>query len=186
MITQTTHASSSMVQWSLPTDYTKPRWYAAYTRAQHEKQVALQLDERNVEHYLPLYEVVRQWKDRCKRVRMPLFPGYVFVRIPLLNRLDVLRIPGVVHLVGFNGSPTALDDEEVESLRCALAQGVGAQPHPFLTIGRRVRITTGPLAGLNGILLRQKKSSRLVVSLDLIQRSVAVDIDAGDLEPAIG
>lgn len=185
MITQTIDTGSPMVQWSLPTDYTKPRWYAAYTRAQHEKQVALQLDERTVEHYLPLYEAVRQWKDRRKRVRMPLFPGYVFVRIPLLNRLDVLRIPGVVHLVGFNGTPTALDDEEVESLRCALACGVGAEPHPFLTIGRRVRITAGPLAGHEGILVRRERNLRVVLSIHLIQRSILVQINSESLEPLI-
>ena len=181
---QTTHTGSSVEQWSLPADYTEPRWYAAYTRAQHEKQVALQLGERALEHYLPLYEAVRNWKDRRKCVRMPLFPGYVFVRIPLLNRLDVLRIPSVVHLVGFNGTPTPLGDDEVEGLRCALAQGVGAQPHPFLTIGRRVRITAGPLTGHEGILVRRKRNC-VVLSIRLIQRSILTQINSESLEPLI-
>ena len=184
-MTQAIHTGSSVEQWSLPTGYTEPRWYAAYTRAQHEKQVAIQLGERAVEHYLPLYEAVHEWKDRRKRVTMPLFPGYVFVRIPLQNRLDVLRIPSIVHLVGFNGTPTALGDEEVESLRCALAQGMGAQPHPFLTVGRRVRISAGPLTGHEGILVRSERNLRVVLSIHLIQRSILVQLNSESLEPLL-
>jgi transcription antitermination factor NusG len=183
METQTVNIGSSVEQLGLPLDYLESRWYAAYTRAQHEKQVAQQLEVSGVTHYLPLYETVHRWKDRSKRVQLPLFPGYIFVRIPLGNRLDVLRIPSVVRLVGFNGAPVALAEEEVESLRRALVEGVHAEPHPFLRVGRRVLVTSGPLAGREGILKRRKGSARVVLSTELIQRSILVDIEASAVVP---
>jgi transcription antitermination factor NusG len=164
----------------------RPHWYAAYTCAKHEKRVAAELGMREVEHFLPLYSSVRRWKDRRVQLDLALFPGYVFVRLALSERLRVLQIPSVVRLVGFGGLPTALPDEEVEILRKGLCQGLRAEPHPFLTIGRRVRITAGPFAGLDGVLKRKKSGLRVVVSLELIQRSVAVDVDAADVRPATG
>lgn len=160
----------------------QPRWYAAYTCPRHEKSVAEQLTGRGVEFYLPLYETVSRWKDRRVRLSLPLFPGYVFVRIPLCERLRVLGVPSVVRLVGFNGRPAPLPEEEIQSLR----NGLGAlrtEPHPFLKAGRRVRIVQGPLQGLEGVLLRRKGRCRLVISLDLIQRSICVDVDADSLQP---
>src|SRR5439155_16724570 len=100
----------------LQTEYMEPRWYAAYSWANHEKRVAEQLGQRSVEHFLPLYECVRQWKDRRTRLQLPLFPGYVFVRLALRDRLRVLQIPSVVRLVGFSGLPSALPDEQMEAL----------------------------------------------------------------------
>jgi transcription antitermination factor NusG len=170
----------------LPTAYREQRWYAAYTSANHEKRVVLQLMQRSVEHFLPLYDSVRRWKDRKVHLQMPLFPGYVFVRVALRDRSQVLQVPGVAKLVGFNGMPTALPEAEMEALRTGLAGGVRAEPHPFLAVGRRVRITAGPFAGLEGILKRKKSSLRVVVSLELIQRAVAVDVDAADVRPAVG
>jgi transcription antitermination factor NusG len=164
----------------------QPHWYAAYTCAQHEKRVAAELGMREVEHFLPLYSSVRRWKDRRVTLDLPLFPGYVFVRLALRDRLRVVQIPSVVRLVGFGGLPTALPDEEMEILRKGLCQGLRAEPHPFLIIGRRVRITAGPFAGLEGVLKRKKSSLRVVVSMELIQRSVAVDVDAADVRPAAG
>lgn len=164
-------------------DYFELRWYAAWTRSRHEKTVAEQLERKSVETFLPLYETVRQWKNGRHRVALPLFPGYAFVRIALRDRLEVLKVPGVVRLVGFNGTPTPLGDEEIESLRRALAEGVRAEPHPFLTIGRRVRITAGPLQGAEGILIRKKGAFRVVLSIDLIRRSVAAEVDSSRLEP---
>jgi len=158
------------------------RWYAAYTRANHERRVADQLAERTVEYFLPQYESVRKWKDRRVRLQMPLFPGYVFVHLALQNRLKVLQVPGVAYLVGFGGLPTALPETEMEIMRSGLSQGLRAEPHPFLSVGRRVRITSGPFAGLKGILKQRKNSLRVVVSLELIQRAVAVDVDAADVE----
>jgi transcription antitermination factor NusG len=166
----------------LPSDYALPRWYAVYTAANHEKRVHEQLGQRSVASFLPLYETVRRWKDRRKRLELPLFPGYVFVRLALVDRLRVLQIPSVVRLVGFNGQATPLSDEEIEGLRNGLAKGVLAQPCPFLTVGRRVRIKSGPLEGRQGILLRRKAGLRVVLSIDLIMRSIVVDVEAKDVE----
>ncbi|SRR6266478_3198701 len=166
----------------LPAEYVEQRWYAAYTSANHEKRVAEQLGVRSVEHFLPLYESVRRWKDRRIKLQLPLFPGYVFVRLALRDRLQVLQVPGVAKLVGFNGAPAALPSEEIEALRASMANGVHAEPHPYLTIGRRVRVRAGSLAGLEGILVRRKNRARFVISLDLIQRSVAVEVDGSEVE----
>jgi transcription antitermination factor NusG len=148
--------------------------------------VAAQLDVRAVEHFLPLYGSVRRWKDRRVKLELPLFPGYVFIRLALRDRLRVLEIPSVVRLVGFNGQPAALPNEEMEILRTGLSQSLRAEPHPFLTVGRRVRITGGPFTGLEGVLTRKKSSLRVVVAVDLIQRSVAVDVDAADVQAMAG
>jgi len=156
-------------------------WYAAYTCANHEKRVAEQLAERSVEHFLPLYESVRQWKDRWMHLQLPIFPGYVFVHFALRDRLRVLKIPSVANLVSFNGTPAVLPEAEIEALKKGLERGIQAEPHPYLNIGRRVRITAGPLEGLEGMLVRKKNSWRFVLSLDLIQRSILLDIDAGSL-----
>lgn len=164
-------------------DQTAARWFAAYTCANHEKRVREQLEQRWVESFLPVYESVRRWKDRRVRLEMPLFSGYVFVRIAAVNRLHVLQIPGVVRLVGFNGQLAPLPDEEIESLKRGLAAGVRAAPHPFLRIGRRVRMRSGPFEGREGILLRRKGKLRLVLSIELILRSVVIDVDAADVEP---
>jgi len=162
------------------------RWYAAYTCANHEKRVAAELGARDVEHFLPLYSSMRRWKDRRVQLDLPLFPGYVFVRLALCDRLRVVQIPSIVRLVGFGGFPTALPDTEMEILRSGLSQVLRAEPHPFLSVGRRVCITGGAFAGLEGILKRRKSNLRVVVSLELIQRSVAVDVDAADVRPAVG
>src|SRR5260370_13585925 len=167
----------------LPADYLELRWYAAYTCANHEKRVREQLEQRSIESYLPVYKTVRRWKDRQMRMQLPLFPGYVFVRMALVDRLRVLQVPSVVRLVGFNGHLSALPDEEIEGLKKGLAGGVRAEPHPFLTVGRRVRMKSGPFEGRHGILLRRRGNLRLVLSLDLIMRSVVMDVEASDVEP---
>jgi transcription antitermination factor NusG len=170
---------------ALPAVWAEEHWYAAYTRAQHEKRVAAELGAREVEHFLPLYSSVRRWKDRRVQLDLPLFPGYVFVRLALRDRLRVLQIPSVVRFVGFNGQPTALPDAEMETMRSGLSQSLRAVPHPFLTVGRRVRISGGPFAGLEGVLKCRKSCMRVVVSLGLIQRSVAVDVDIADVRPVV-
>jgi transcription antitermination factor NusG len=167
----------------LPPDYHRLRWYAAYTCANHEKRVAQQLERRSVEYFLPLYQSRRRWKDRYVRLRLPLFPSYVFVRSSQKDRLRVLEIPSVVRLVGFNGLPTALPDDQMEAMRGALTGKLGAEPCPYLKVGRRVRIKSGPFMDLNGILLRKKGTFRVILSIELIKRSIAVDVDAGDVVP---
>src|SRR6266849_5948601 len=165
--------------------HVQPRWYAAYTRANHERRVADQLVERGVENFLPQYESVRKWKDRRVRLQMPLFPGYVFVHLALQSRLQVLQVPGVAWLVGFAGRPVAVPEDEFARIRGFLNQGLRAEPHPYLTVGRRVRVRSGPLAGTQGILLRRKGNFRLVISIELIQRAVAVDVDIADVLPLV-
>jgi transcription termination/antitermination protein NusG len=176
---------SSFDAVTLADSFAEPHWYAAYTRAQHEKSVAAELGMREVEHFLPLYSCVRRWKDRRVTLESPLFPGYVFVRLALRERLRVLQVPSVVRLVGFSGQPAALPDSEMEIMRSGLSQGSRAEPHPFLTVGRQVRIVGGPFAGLEGVLRRKKSGTRVIVSLGLIQRSVAVDVDITDVRPVL-
>lgn len=163
--------------------YREPRWYAACTSANHERRIAEQLLVRDVEHFLPTYSSLRRWKDRRITLHLPLFPGYVFVRIALRDRLRVLQVPGVARFVSFNGAAAPVADAEIEQLQSALARGMRVEPHPYLTAGRRARIKEGPLAGCEGILVRKKGNSRLVLSIDLIQRSIMVDLDAGVVEP---
>jgi transcription antitermination factor NusG len=157
------------------------RWYAVCTRSNHEKCAAAQLDLRSIERFLPLYESVRKWKDRRKLVEFPLFPGYIFVRIPLQERMCVLLTPGVVRLVGFDNRPAALPDEEIEVLRSVLVRGLHSEPHPYLSLGRRVRIVRGALAGLEGVLIRKKGRVRLVLSIDLIRQSAMIEVDSADV-----
>lgn len=167
----------------IPRDDFQPRWYAVYTRSRHEKSVAYQLRYKQIETFLPLCELMRRWKNGDHHLQLPLFPGYTFVHIALKDRLHVLSVPGVVRLVGFDGTPVPLADEEVESLRWALSCGVKVAPYPYLAVGRRVRIIAGPLTGLEGILVRKKGDFQVVLSIDLIQRSVLVHMDTLSLEP---
>ena len=167
-----------------PADYLQPRWYAACTFPRHEKCVALQLQQRGFDHFLPLHQEVHRWKDRRKIVELALFPGYVFVRMALKEQLGVLQMPSVARLISFQGRPAALPDAEIEALRNGLAENLHAEPHRYLELGRKVQITGGPLAGATGILVRKKQSLRVVLSIAMIQRSVAVEIDFRDIAPA--
>jgi transcription antitermination factor NusG len=162
---------------------TEPRWYAVYTSARHEKRIAEQLAQRLVEQFLPLYETVRLWKDRRVRLQLPLFPSYVFVRIALLEQLKVLKTPGVVHLVSFNGKPVPLPDLEISALRRGLSCGLHAEPFPYTALGRRVRVKSGPLCGLTGKLVRRKENYRIVISVESISRSILCEVSVEDVEP---
>ena len=159
-----------------------PHWYVAYVTARHEKRVADHLRRRGIEHYVPLYTAVRQWNRRRAQVELPLFPGYGFVRIPLAERLQVLTIPSVVCLVGTRGAPEPLDDNEVEAIRDCLARQNRAEPTEYPSAGRRVRVVDGPLKGLQGVIERQNGHARFIVSVDMIQRSIAVNVALSDLE----
>jgi transcription antitermination factor NusG len=159
-------------------------WYAAYTCTNHERRVAQQLDERDVENFLPLYRSVRRWKDRRKELQLALFPSYVFVRMDPMDRLRVLQLPGVVSFVNFGGTPAPLLDSEIETLRRGRACPGQIAPHPYLKVGRRVLVASGPFAGTEGILVRRRDSCRVVVSIDLLMRSVAVEVDEADIVAA--
>jgi transcription antitermination factor NusG len=164
-------------------NFFEPFWYVAYTKANHEKRVAQQLEERCIEHFLPLYESMRRWKDRRIWLQTPLFPGYVFVRLALRDRLQLLQTPGIVRLVNFNGHPAPLREDDIQAIRTCLGRSRRVEPHPYMHAGLRVRVMNGPLQGLEGVLLRRKNKTRFVLSFDLIMRSVAVEIDEIDLGP---
>lgn len=159
-------------------------WYALYTAARHEKSVAGQIERHGLSYFLPLYRSVRRWKDRRKELDMVLFPGYVFVRIAPQRMVQVLQLPGAVRIVGFNGKPAALPDHEIEGLRSRLSSSSHFEPHPYLCVGRRVRVRSGPMQGLEGIIQRRRDRCRLIFTMDLIMRSVAVEVDEADVELA--
>ena len=156
-------------------------WYAAYTCTHHEKRDAQQLSDRQIENFLPLYRSVRRWKDRRKELQLALFPSYVFVRMNLKDRLKVLQLPGVVSFVSFGGNPAPLLDIEIETLRQGTANPTQIAPHPYLKVGRRVCVRNGPFAGTEGILVRRRDGCRVVVSIDLLMRSVAMEVDEADI-----
>lgn len=156
-------------------------WYAGCTRSRHEKRVARDLEERGVECFLPLFHKVHQWSHDHRKVELPLFPGYVFVHITLRERLHALQIPGLVRLVTVRGVPAPIDDTEIETLRYALANSVHTEPCPYIKLGQQVRIESGPLQGLCGKVLRKNHHLRVVISIDLLMRSVVVDVDAGQI-----
>ncbi len=159
-------------------------WFAAYTSSRHEKCVALHFDQRRIETFLPLYTTRNRWKNGCAReIALPLFPNYVFVRIDPRQRVRVLEVPGVLALVGSGRVLAPLPDFEIETLRCGLRQRK-IEPHPYLVLGERVRIKAGAMLGLEGVLVRKKNNLRVVIALDAILQSVAVEVDADDLELA--
>jgi transcription antitermination factor NusG len=159
-------------------------WWVLYTRHQHEKVVADVLTAKGFEVMLPLYESIRRWKDRSKTITLPLFPCYVFVRGGLNRRLQVVTTPGV-HTILFHGERVAIVPEtEIQAIRKAVEGPFRVEPHPFLRCGERVRVTRGSLEGVEGVLVRKKNLYRLVLSVDMMAQSVAVEIDANDVEPA--
>jgi transcription antitermination factor NusG len=157
-------------------------WYAVYTRHQHEKVVANHLRSKGFEVFLPLYTAGHQWKDRRKVLSLPLFPCYVFLHSSLRQRVEVLRTPGVHQFVGFGGVPCPIPAEEIEAVQCAVGSSLAVEPHPFSSCGDRVRVKAGALAGAEGILVRTKSRYRLVLSIELLNRSVAVEVDLSQVE----
>lgn len=158
-------------------------WYALYTRHQHEKTVAGMLAGKGFEVFLPLYGAARRWRDRVKRLSLPLFPGYVFLRSALDRRIHARVTPGVIHFVP-GDRPIPIAQAEIDSLRLLGATPSSVQPHPFLKTGDWVRVKSGLLEGLEGILTHWKAGYRLVLSVDLLQQSAAVEIDASIVERA--
>jgi transcription antitermination factor NusG len=153
-------------------------WYALYTRHQHEKCVQQVLTGKGIESFLPLYTAAHHWKDRVKRVSLPLFPCYIFIRGPLVHWLPVLSTPGVHAVVGCGGHPATISNAEIDAVRMVVESPLNAEPHPFLKCGDRVRVMAGPLRGLEGLLIRKKNWCKLLISIEMLQRSVAVEVDA--------
>src|SRR6267143_2285280 len=158
-------------------------WYALRVRSRYEHTVATHLQGRGYESLLPLYKCRHRWSDRFKEIDLPLFPGYVFCQFDSLNRLPILSIPGVVHVVGVGRTPVPIDESEIAAIQAAVKSGLPRQPWPFLEIGHRVRIACGPLSGVHGILLCFRGHHRLVLSVTLLQRSVAVQVDEAWVQP---
>jgi transcription antitermination factor NusG len=154
------------------------RWYAVQVRTNHERAVANALTSKGLEMFLPQYTARRQWKDRIRAAEMPLFPGYVFCRFDSVARLPILITPGVLSVVSYGAEPAAIDEEELVAIRAAIALGNKVEPWAYPTLGEVVRIEKGPLAGVSGVLVSVKASLRIVLSISLIQRSVAAEIDA--------
>lgn len=157
-------------------------WYALYTRHQHEKVVAQALSGKGFKVFLPLFSTARRWQDRVKRISLPLFPGYVFLRAALDRRVQALTTPGVYHFVPGSDRPISIPDGEIDSVRQLSTNSAQVEPHPFLKRGDWVRVKSGPLEGLEGILTRWKAAFRLVFSVDILQQSVAVEVEAYRVE----
>lgn len=159
-------------------------WWALYTRHQHEKTVAEMLSYKGIEVLLPLYEAKRRWKDRDKLQSLPLFPGYLFVHTTYDRKLHVLTTPGV-HMILHRGQEIAtIPDHEIEAIQRAVSTPGKVEPHPYMTCGTKVRVKCGPLEGVQGILVRKKNESRLVLSVDMLAQSVSVEVCAADVEPS--
>lgn len=158
-------------------------WYALQVRSRKESYVASQIEGRGLECLLPTYKTVRKWSDRMKELEQPLFPGYLFCRFDFQNRRPVITTPGVLQIVGFGHRATPLSDEEIRVLQLAVASGVPKQPWPYLKIGQRVRVNYGTLSGLEGILVNVKGNHRVVLSVTLLQRSVAMEVETSWLSP---
>ena len=156
-------------------------WYAVYAKFQHEKSAAALLSKKQFEVFLPLYRTVHRWNDRNQIVILPLFPCYLFVRTELQRKTDILQTAGIRWIVESAGRACPLPESEIDAVRrvCAIS---GAQPHPFLKEGDRVRVRLGPLAGTEGLFVRVKKQFRMIVSIQLLQQSVAVEMDLSNLE----
>jgi transcription antitermination factor NusG len=158
-------------------------WFAIRVRPKHERATAINLKRRGFEEYVPLHRVRRRWSDRVKELDAVLFPGYIFCRFPRQDRLRVLNSPGVESIVGFGKTDIPVDDAEIEAVRTLVASGRPLAPWPFLRIGQNVAIVNGALSGLRGVVLRDQDSWRVVVSIEALDRSIAVEIDRDMINP---
>jgi len=159
-------------------------WYAIQTKSRHEKKVHAEICEKGIHSFLPLHREKRRWSDRSQWVELPLFSQYLFVRVPRSgdSRIRVLQTAGVIQFVGEHGRGTAIPDEQIDNLYTIVSKGLPASPHEFLRVGERVRIRGGALEGIEGILAGIRNNQSLIISVDLIQKSVAISIDGFDVE----
>jgi transcription termination/antitermination protein NusG len=164
----------------------QPAWWAVYTQHQHEKTVAEVLTGKGFEVFLPLHETMRRWKDRQKVLSLPLFPGYVFVRGVVSRRLQVVTTPGIHMILSRGEQIEVIPEVEIDAIRKAIQGSYRVEPHPFLKVGERVRVTRGSLEGVEGILIRKKNFYRLILSVDMLAQSVGVEVSASDVEPVGG
>ncbi len=162
------------------------RWYALRTKSRCEKMVATHLHGRGYEEFLPLYRSLERWTGRDESVDFPLFPGYVFCRFDAWRRLPILTTPGMVSIVGYGRIPSPVEEAEIEAIRAIMKSGLPASPWPYLKEGQWVRVSRGALKGLEGLVKRLKNRYRVVVSVSLLERSVAVEVDRDSVVPITG
>ncbi len=153
-------------------------WFAVQVMGRHEKMAHELLQFKGYESFLPIYQCRRRWSDRIKKLELPLFPGYIFCRFDLYDRLPILKTPGVVCIVGIGKVPVPISEMEIAAIRSIVDSRLPSEPWPFLEAGQRVLVNCGPLQGLDGIVIKVKSDCRLIVSINLLQRSVAVEIDS--------
>jgi len=160
------------------------KWFAVYTASRHEKCVAQHFSQREIEYYLPLYRSDRKWRDGSRvTLDLPLFPGYIFVRINRTERVRVLSVPGALAVVSGTGrEPAPVLETTIDALRSGLEQG-NIEPHPLLAVGQRARIQSGAFAGMEGVVMRKKGGFRIVLTLQQIMQSISVEVDEADLDP---
>ena len=163
----------------------QPQWYALYTRSRFEKKLLYELVSRQIEVFLPMCEILSRWKDRKKKIWVPLFPGYIFVNhvdTPE-NRYRVLNIPGAVHFVDTCGHPNPVPEEQIASIRRFLESSLSVDPYPYIQIGTQVEVIAGPLTGIRGMLIEKRGRFRFVLQVDMIRQAISVEIDASDVRP---
>jgi len=160
-------------------------WFALYTRSRFEKKMLIELTDRRIETFLPMREILSRWKDRKKKIWIPLFPGYIFVNQvnTAENRIRILNIPGAVRFVGLEGRAQPIPDEQIQNVRKFLESSIAVDPYPYMRVGSRVEVIAGPLKGLRGILVKKRGRFRFVIQVDLIRQAVSVEIDASDVRP---
>jgi transcription termination/antitermination protein NusG len=163
----------------------KPEWYALYTRSRFEKKMLSELTDRSIEVFLPMREILSRWKDRKKRIWIPLFPGYIFVNHADTpeNRFRILNIPGAVRFVGLEGHANPIPEEQIQDVRRFLESSIAIDSYPYMPVGTRVEVIAGPLKGIQGILVEKRGRFRFVIQVDLIRQAVSVEIDASDVRP---
>ena len=164
-------------------DDERNKWFALRVKPRFEKSVAMIARNKGYREFLPLHQARRRWSDRYQSVELPLFPGYVFCQLNPSFRLPLLTIPGALHLVGIGKVPAPIENEEIISLQAAMRSGLWTEPWPFLAVGQRVRVEEGPLSGLDGLLIEVRRKQRLIISVTLLKRSVAVEIERHWVRP---
>ncbi len=165
--------------------YLKTEWFALYTRSRFEKKMLVELTDRRIETFLPMREILSRWKDRKKKIWIPLFPGYIFVNHlnTAENRIRILNIPGAVRFVGLEGHAQPIPEEQIQNVRRFLESSIAVDPYPYMRVGSRVEVIAGPLKGIRGILVKKRGRFRFVIQVDLIRQAVSVEIDASDVRP---
>jgi transcription antitermination factor NusG len=177
--------ASPLLDQPAETGIIQPAWYALYTRSRFEKKMLSELTDRRIEVFLPMREILRRWKDRKKKIWVPLFPGYIFVNhinTPE-NRFRILNIPGAVRFVGLEGHADPIPEEQIQYVRRFLESSIAIDPYPYMQVGSRVEVIAGPLKGIQGILVEKRGRFRFVLQVDLIRQAVSVEIDASDVRP---